>query len=72
MIGFAELPVAFAAFAILAYILFWVYKDASKRYPAGSYKPVLWVLVVLFTHLVGLILYILLRPDLDYVKSETD
>ncbi len=65
MIGLIELLIAFAALVILAYILFWVYRDASKRYPVGSYKPVIWILVVLFMHLVGLILYILLRPDVE-------
>ena len=49
---------------ILAYILLWVYRDAGKRYPKGSYKPMLWVLVVIFMHLIGLVLYILLRPEI--------
>jgi len=51
-------------------ILIWVYRDAVKRYPYGSMKPLLWLLVVFFTHFVGLILYILLRPEKIEEKSK--
>ena len=62
-VGLSELALVLIVYAVLIYVLFWVYRDASRRYPAGSLKPFLWVLVVLFMHLVGLILYVLLRPE---------
>ncbi len=40
-----------------------VYKDATRRYPAGSFKPILWAIVVFFMSLIGLVLYLLLRPE---------
>jgi hypothetical protein len=39
-------------------ILVWVYQDANKRGTNGC----LWAIVVFFLGLIGLILYILLRP----------
>jgi hypothetical protein len=39
-------------------ILSWVYKDANRRGANGC----LWAILVFFTGLIGLILYILLRP----------
>lgn len=50
-------------FIIWIYVLYWVYKDAKRR---GSNHPLLWVLVVFFLSLLGLILYLVLRPK----KSE--
>ncbi len=49
---------------ILAVVLIavWVYRDARKRYPEGSSAPILWLLVVLLTGLVGLIVYLVVRP----------
>ena len=59
-LGFLEFILGLA---ILAFIILWIYRDAVDRYPRGSYKPMLWVVVVLFMHLMGLILYLLLRPE---------
>lgn len=44
-------------------VAIWVYRDATKRYPAGSFKPIFWALVVFFMTLVGFLLYVLLRPE---------
>ena len=43
-------------------IAVWVYRDASKRYPKNSSMPAIWLLIVLLTGLIGLIIYIIVRP----------
>lgn len=40
-------------------ILIWVYKDAKAR---GMENPVIWLVVVLFTGILGLIIYLVVRP----------
>ena len=40
-------------------ILVWVQRDAKAR---GMDNPTLWLIVVLFTGLIGLIIYLLVRP----------
>ncbi len=49
-------------FIIAILIAVWVYKDAKKRYPEGSSMPVVWLLIVLITGLIGLIIYLIVRP----------
>ncbi len=42
-------------------ILRWVYRDAKKRGKSGG----LWVLIVLFTGLIGIIIWLLIRPPVQ-------
>ena len=42
-------------------ILRWIYKDAKKRGKSGG----LWVLIVLFTGLIGIIIWLLIRPPIQ-------
>ena len=45
--------------AINVLILIWVYRDAKSR---GVDNPVLWLVLVLFTGLIGLVVYLIVRP----------
>jgi len=51
-------------YAILICFLLLIVLDAAKRYPEGSFKPVIWALFVLLTGFTGLIFYILLRAEM--------
>ncbi|AZR71943.1 hypothetical protein BBF96_00085 [Anoxybacter fermentans] len=42
-------------------LAFWVYQDARKR----KYHPLLWGALTLVTNLVGLVMYLLIRPELQ-------
>ncbi len=57
-IGLAGLLAA-AALVVWILILIWVYRDAEKRGMSGP----IWVLVVLFVHLIGLLIYFIVRAD---------
>lgn len=48
-------------FLLWIFVLVWVYRDAKRRGKSG----VLWVLVVLFLGLLGLIIWVLIRPPLS-------
>jgi hypothetical protein len=48
-----------AIIAINILILIWVYNDARAR---GVESPAIWLLVVFFTGLIGLIIYLVVRP----------
>lgn len=50
---------ALAIFALLIVILVWVYRDAEQRGMNG----VLWALIVFIGHLVGLVIYLIVRSD---------
>ncbi len=50
---------ALAALVVWIAVLVWVYKDAEKRRMSGP----LWVLIVFFVHLIGLLIYFLVRAD---------
>ena len=39
-----------------------VYRDASRRYPAGSLAPLIWFFIAFLLGPIGWILYLLLRP----------
>lgn len=54
-------------FALGIAILVWVARDAKNR---GVDSPVLWMLLVLFTNVLGLIIYILARPGGNLVRCE--
>jgi len=46
-------------FIIWLVILVWVYKDAEKRGANGA----LWVIIVFFLSIIGLIIYLVVRPS---------
>ena len=48
---------------IAIFLCVWVYQDAKKRYPPESAEPVIWLLIVLLTGLIGLIIYLIVRPE---------
>lgn len=48
------------ALAISIALLVWVARDAKAR---GMDSPVLWMLVVFFLNLIGLVIYLLSRPQ---------
>jgi len=50
-------------FLINILILIWVYKDAKKRGASGA----LWVIIVLITGIIGLIIWLVVRPPLQPV-----
>ncbi len=43
-------------------VALWAYKDAKKR---GVENPIIWFLLVFFLELIGLIIYIIVRPKQD-------
>ncbi|MFB0544771.1 MAG: zinc-ribbon domain-containing protein [Asgard group archaeon] len=45
----------------------WVYHDAKDRGENGA----LWLIIVLFTMLIGLIIWLIVRPEKQVPKSET-
>ncbi len=49
-------------FVIFILIALWVYKDAEKRGKSG----VLWLLVVLVGGIIGIIIWLIVRPPLTY------
>ena len=51
--------VAASIFVIQILILVWVYKDAKAK---GVENPVLWLILVLLFPLIGLIVYLIVRP----------
>jgi len=40
-------------------IIVWVYKDAKRR---GVENPAIWIILIIFTGLIGLIIYLVVRP----------
>lgn len=59
---FLAIPIVFIALNIA--LLVWVARDAKAR---GMDNAVLWMLLVFFTSIIGLIIYILSRPQGDVV-----
>jgi len=57
--------VLFIVWIILA---IWVYKDAEKRGSSG----VLWLLIVIITGIIGLIIWLVVRPPIGGEKKEPD
>ena len=58
--GLLVLLFLLAVAALHIVILVWVARDAKAR---GMDSPVLWLLVVIFTGVIGLIVYIFARPQ---------
>ncbi len=63
--SFMLLPMFFALlfglgfFALWVFLCIWVYRDAERRGMNGT----LWLIIVLFTHVIGLIIYLVLRES---------
>ncbi len=56
-----------AIFFIIAIALaVWVYKDAEKRGKSGA----LWLIIVLITGIIGLIIWLIVRPDMSEVRRQ--
>jgi hypothetical protein len=55
-LGMPELLVI-VALAVWIALLVWVYRDATRRGMNGA----LWVVVVFFLHLIGLVIYLVVR-----------
>jgi len=66
--GGAALFFWIAILAINIAILVWVARDAKAR---GMDSAVIWMLLVLFTSLLGLIIYLLSRPQGNVVRCAT-
>jgi Phospholipase_D-nuclease N-terminal len=49
------------------YLLIWVAKDAKSR---GVDNPVVWMILVFCTGIIGLIIYLAVRPGGNLVKCE--
>jgi hypothetical protein len=56
-LGLPELVVVAGLLAVWIVLLVWVYRDASRRGMNGA----LWVVVVFFLHLIGLVVYLIAR-----------
>ena len=58
-------------FTMMFYVLLWVvlsiilavfvYKDAKMRYPEESSEPIIWLIIVLLTGVIGAVIYMLAR-----------
>jgi hypothetical protein len=55
-LGMPELMIVLVLFIWIA-LLFWVYRDASRR----GMNAAFWVVIVFFLHLLGLIVYLIAR-----------
>ena len=53
-------------FVLYIKLLIWVYRDAKKR----KMDEVIWLLIVFFTFIIGLIIYIVVRDPLIAEKTE--
>lgn len=60
------IPVIF--FIIAIFIAIWVYKDAEKRGKNGA----LWLIVVLISGIIGLIIWLIVRPDMSEVRRQQE
>ncbi len=53
-------------FVIAILIAIWVYKDAEKRGSNGA----LWLIIVILLGIIGIIIWLLIRPPVGGVKKE--
>ena len=53
-------------FVVWILIAIWVYRDAEKRGGSGA----LWLIIVLFTWIIGLIIWLVVRPPIGEIKKE--
>jgi len=49
--------------AALAFSVFWIWAlvDCAMKEPSQGNDKVIWILVILFTHFIGALLYVLIR-----------
>ena len=67
--GILTVAVIFVIFIILSILLLvWVARDAKNRSMDNS---VLWMLLVMFTNIIGLVIYLLSRPQGQLVKCSS-
>lgn len=75
--AWAALGVGVAALVIFGIIIWlviailiaiWVYKDAQKRGESGA----LWLIIVILTSIIGLIIWLVVRPPIGGKKSESE
>ncbi|MFO7676794.1 MAG: zinc ribbon domain-containing protein [Thermoplasmatota archaeon] len=59
--------IPFIMFIIWIILAIWVYKDAKKRGSSGA----LWLLIVLITGIIGLIIWLVVRPPIGGEKEES-
>ena len=57
--GVVGMIVSLVILVVWILIVVWVWKDANAR---GMDNPILWVIIVLLTGLIGLIIYLVVRP----------
>lgn len=67
-LGIAYCIVVAIVFVIGILIAIWVYRDAEKRGSSG----VLWLIIVLLTSIIGLIIWLVVRPPIGGKKSEPE
>ncbi|MFP3872707.1 MAG: hypothetical protein ACLFVL_07505, partial [Candidatus Aenigmatarchaeota archaeon] len=58
--------VSFLPLIINIVIGYWMYKDAEKREENG----ILWFIIGFFLSIIGLIIWIVVRPDMSEVKQQ--
>ena len=67
-LGIAYCIVVAIIFVIGILIAIWVYKDAEKRGSSG----VLWLIIVILTSIIGLIIWLVVRPPIGGKKPESE
>lgn len=58
--------IALIIFIIAIVLAIWVYRDAEKRGGSGA----LWLIIVIFTGIIGLIIWLVIRPPIGGKKVE--
>jgi len=59
---FICLPILAFPFAILAMIFWiWMLVDCATKEPSGNNDKIVWILVIVFTHCIGALIYFLIR-----------
>ena len=66
-LGFVFIIIVVALIALNIALLVWVARDAKSR---GMDNAVLWMVLVMFTGVIGLIIYIFSRPQGNLVKCK--
>jgi len=54
-----SLVVGLAWTVVWIILMVWVYKDAKAR---GMENPAVWLILIIFTHIIGFIIYLVVRP----------
>jgi hypothetical protein len=66
LFGALGVPECGCLLAVLAFSVFWIWAlvDCATKEPNEGNTKVVWILVIIFTHLLGALLYTLIRrPD---------